>query len=197
MIQSVKRLHILHFHMVLLYVLTGPSSSQMKRHPVAFILCVHEAIVHWHDERSEINIKKQDVLINKYSITYPCSLNNDKEVPFVLHYQLPLSHAPCIWDPGIDLFSYKKLHCIPWIPRSTIIVLADPSLSDPNRPVAGTPAQAPLQIGSLSVEKVKSSFFFSVFLFVLSCQRMDRMHVCADKGLLKLPVGNQHGCLWF
>jgi hypothetical protein len=60
-----------------------------KGTPVAFILCVHEAIVHCHDERSEINIKKQDVLINKYSITSPCDLNNYKEVPFVLHYQLP------------------------------------------------------------------------------------------------------------
>jgi hypothetical protein len=68
MIQSVKRLQILHFH----------------------------------------------VLINKYSITSPCDLNNDKEVPFGLHYQLPLSHAPCIWDPGIDLFSYKRLHLVPW-----------------------------------------------------------------------------------
>jgi hypothetical protein len=29
------------------------------------------------------------VLINKYSITSPCDLNNYKEVPFVLHYQLP------------------------------------------------------------------------------------------------------------
>jgi hypothetical protein len=60
-----------------------------KGTPVAFILCVHEAIVDCHDERSEINIKKQDVLINKYSITSPCDLNNYKEVPFVLHYQLP------------------------------------------------------------------------------------------------------------
>jgi hypothetical protein len=36
---------------------------------VPFILYVREAIVHWHDERSEINSKKQDALINKYNIS--------------------------------------------------------------------------------------------------------------------------------
>lgn len=70
-----------------------------------------QATVCCDDWRSEINIKKREVLINKHDMVYPCDLNTDK---------VPLSSGPCIWDPGIDLFSYKKLYHFIWIPLSAI-----------------------------------------------------------------------------
>ncbi|XP_047071758.1 uncharacterized protein LOC124680753 isoform X1 [Lolium rigidum] len=113
-------------------------------------LFVQGTTVHYTDESSEINFKKQDMLINKHGIPgsnpdlsflkcgispcqHHCDLNNDKEglpwdlrsvrsttrcsvscLMFSLRVAYPI--LPSTWDPGIQWFSYKKLHFFPLIP---------------------------------------------------------------------------------
>jgi hypothetical protein len=69
------------------------------------------------------------MLINKHDITSSCDLNSKKEVPFVLHYQLPLSSVPCTWDPGIHLFQTSNIKAAPCSLDSTFCYNYSPAIT--------------------------------------------------------------------